>query len=102
MEMKIIRKVQGHLIDHVGEMAMAGTPSRDCASGEWRVPVLVSTPQGVFPVGEFVLDEHGEFVAVPSKEQMLRVLENSLKRQPFLVYGDREELEAKGVELVAA
>ena len=100
MQDVIYDKVLGYLIEYVGEKATPGDPVFVANARQYRVPVLCKTSQGIFAVGEFVLDEDGEFVSVPSKEQMLRVLENAMKREPFLVYGDREELEAKGIELV--
>ncbi len=101
METVIFQKVQDYLTDYVGELTAPGTPIFDVATRRWRVPVLCKTAKGILPVGEFVADEAGNFVAVPDKEQMLRVLHAQLERLPFLVFGEKEELEQKGVQVVA-
>jgi hypothetical protein len=100
MEDMIVRKVQLYLDDYVGERAMLGTPTFSSGTRHWRVPILARTPEGILPVGECVLDENGEFLSLPTEEQMLRVLQSQMKRLPFLVYGEKAELEAKGLELV--
>ncbi|MBI3950094.1 MAG: hypothetical protein HY314_06535 [Acidobacteria bacterium] len=101
METVIFRKVLDYLTDYVGELTTPGTPVLDAATGHWRVPVLCKTAKGILPVGAFLLDEAGHFVAVPDKEQMVRVLETQLTRLPFLVFGEKEELEKKGVQVVS-
>jgi len=101
METVIFRKVQDYLTDYVGELTAPGTPVLDAATRHWRVPVLCKTAKGILPIGEFLLDEAGHFVAVPDKEQMVRVLEAQLARLPFLVFGEKEELEKKGVQVVS-
>ncbi|NCO35088.1 MAG: hypothetical protein GW893_14670 [Armatimonadetes bacterium] len=102
METVIFQKVKDYLTDYVGELTMPGAPVFDAATRCWRVPVLCKTAKGILPVGEFVADVAGNFVAVPDKEQMLRVLRAQVVRLPFLVFGEKEELERMGVHVVAA
>jgi len=101
MEAMIVEKAQDYLTDHVGEMTAPGTPIFDAATRRWRVPVLCKTAKGILPVGEFLADEAGNLLAVPDKEQMLRVLDAQTVRLPFLVFGDKDELERRGVQVVA-
>jgi hypothetical protein len=101
METMIFQKVQDYLTDHVGELTAPGAPVFDATSHHWRVPVLCKTAKEILPVGELLLDEAGHFVAVPDKAQMVRVLEAQLARLPFLVFGEKEELEKKGVQVVS-
>lgn len=101
MEAVIVQKVQDYLTDHVGELTAPGTPVFDAATRQWRVPVLCKTAKGILPVGEFLMNEAGDLVDVPDKEQMVRVLKTQMSRLPFLVFGDKEELEKKGVQVVA-
>jgi hypothetical protein len=82
-------------------MATPGTPIFDPARREWRVAVLGRTANAILPVGEFLLDEDANIIAIPSKEPMLRVLEAQVERLPYLVYGDREELERHGAHVVS-
>ena len=85
----------------MGELTTPGTPIFDAATRRWRVTVLCKTAKGILPVGEFLLDEKGNLVDVPDKDQMVRVLKTQMSRLPILVFGDREELEKKGVQVVA-
>src|SRR5437867_524027 len=101
METLIFKKAQAYLIDYVGELTSPGTPIFDATTRHWRVPVLCKTAKAILPVGEFVADETGNFIALPDKEQMLRVLSAQLERLPFLVFGEKEELEQKGIQVVA-
>jgi len=97
----IFQKVQDYLTDYVGELTAPGTPVLDAATRHWRVPVLCKTAKGILPVGEFLLDEAGNFIAVPDKEQMIRVLEAQLERLPYLVFGEKKALQRKGVQVVS-
>lgn len=96
----IVRKVQEYLDDYMGEMTTPGTPRYNCEEQQWHVPVLVRTPRAILPVGEFIVDEKGNFVSVPDKEVMLRIVESQLRRLPHLVFGDAKELQASGFEVV--
>lgn len=100
MEAMIVQKVQDYLTDYVGELTASGRPILNATTNQWRVPVLCKTEKGILPVGEFLLDKKGNFLAVPDRQQMLRVLEAQVSRLPFLVFGEKEELERKGFEVV--
>lgn len=100
MEAMIVRKVQEYLDDYMGDMTTPGTPRFDCEEKEWHVPVSVRTPRAILPVGEFILDEQGNFVSMPAKQEMVRIIENQLVRLPLLVFGDEKELQASGFEVV--
>jgi len=100
MEALIVEKAQDYLTDHVGELTAAGAPILDAATRRWRVPVLCKTAKGILLVGEMLFDEAGNLVAVPDRDQMLRVLNTQMVRLPFLVFGDKDELERKGVQVV--
>jgi hypothetical protein len=101
MEAIIVEKTQDYLTDHVGELTAPGAPIFDAATRMWRVLVVCKTAKGILPVGEIVFDEAGNLVGASDREQMLRVLHTHLVRLPFLVFGDKEELEKKGVQVVA-
>ena len=95
-----VRKVREYLTDNVGDHVETGEPKLNPRTRQWRVPVLAKSARAVVPVGEFLLDEDGEFVAVPEKEQMERALKRILERVPCLVYASQEDLEAAGFEVV--
>lgn len=98
--MEIYEKVKGYLCDHVGNMVMPGSPVYDGEENIWRVPVLCRTEVGIFPVGEIVVSKDGEFLRIPTKEQMLKVLDLQSAKRPFLVYADKEDLERRGIRAV--
>src|SRR5207253_5382480 len=93
MEALIVEKAQDYLMDHVGELTAPGAPIFDAATRRWRVPVLCKTAKGILPVGEILFNEAGNLVAASDRQQMLRVLTTQLVRLPFLVFGDKDELE---------
>ena len=93
-------KVKNYLIDEIGNMAMPGDPKYDPHIKRWLVPVLCKTAKGVFISGEIILDEDLNFIRIPSKEQMLETLEAEMRRLPFLVYAEPEELEKAGLKAV--
>ena len=102
MEALIIDRVQEYLDDYIGEMTMPDKPSFDFTQKQWRVPVLARTSKAIFPVGEFVLDEEANFLSVPDRDRMVRILRAQVAQMPSLVLGEREELEASGFHVVAA
>ncbi|NCO96339.1 MAG: hypothetical protein GW802_39370 [Armatimonadetes bacterium] len=102
MEAVILDRVQEYLDDCVGEMTSPGKPSFDYTRREWRVPVLARTTKAIFPVGEFTLDEEGNFLSVPDRRQMTRLLRAQVAQTASLVLAEREELETSGFHVVAA
>jgi hypothetical protein len=101
METLIVEKALDYLTDHVGDLTAPGVPIFNAATRRWHVPVLCKTAKGILPVGEILFDEAANLLAVPDKERMLRVLALQTERLPFLVFGDKDELEKKGVQVVA-
>jgi len=85
-----------YLVSHVGERALADSPRFDEERKIWLVPVLCRTSRGILLAGEIQLNQNLEIVYAPSKEELTHAVEAQLKRIPYLVYADREELEAKG------
>jgi hypothetical protein len=102
MEKVVARKVLDYLLDYVGDMTSPGKPTFDCSARQWRVPVLCETEKGFLYAGEVVTDDTGQFISVPDKDQIVRLVESQLKRLPVLVMADREELEAKGFRVVGS
>ncbi len=97
---KVYEKVKDYLIDEVGNMVLPGTPILDKKSKAWKVPVLCRTERGIFVVGEISLDQNLNFMMIPTKQQMLKVLKKTMRRVPVLVYADPSELRKKGVRHV--
>jgi hypothetical protein len=95
--MEAHEKVRKHLIRHVGHLVTAGRGSFDARRRRWRVPVLAKTDRGFLPVGEFELDEQLEFVGVPTKAELLAVLERQLANTPTLVRESPEEVVSRGL-----
>jgi hypothetical protein len=102
MEAVILDRVQEYLDDYIGEMTMPGRPSFDFTQRQWRVPVLARTSKAIFPVGEFVMDEAGNPLSVPDRDQMVRILRAQVAQTPSLVLAAPDELEARGFHVVAA
>lgn len=93
---EVRRVVVKYLVSHVGERALADNPRFDKERKVWSVSVLCRTARGILLAGEIQLNQDLEIVYAPSKEELTRAVEVQLERIPYLVYADREELEAKG------
>jgi hypothetical protein len=98
--MEVYRKVKDFLCDHVGNMTTPGTPRFNPETDMWHVPVLCKTKKGLFIVGEICLNKEEEFVRIPTKEDMLKVLDIETGKVPFLVYAEEGELEEKHISAV--
>jgi hypothetical protein len=97
---KVYEKVKNYLVDEIGNMVLPGAPNFDIKAKAWRVSVLCKTDRGIFIVGEISLDQKLNFLALPTRQQMLKVLKKTMQRVPVLVYADPEELRKKGVRHV--
>ena len=98
--MEIYEKVKKYLFENIGHLTTPGTPRFDVKNEMWKVPVLCKTDRGILIIGEFSLDKEGNFIKIPTKEEMLKTVEMEVSRLPYLFYGNREELEGKNIELV--
>ncbi|MFH0775366.1 MAG: hypothetical protein V2A53_07765 [bacterium] len=98
--MEIYEKVRKYLYENVGHLTTPGTPRFDLGSQIWKVSVLCKTEKGILVVGEFHLDKDGDFTNIPTKEEMLKVVEKETENIPFLFYGNKEELKKREIEAV--
>lgn len=102
MEIKrVYEKVKDYLCDEIGNMAIPGEPVFDKNTKRWQVPVLCKTERGIFVTGQFLLDENINFIRIPSREQMLKILAAEMQQMPYLVYAESDELEKKGLKVVS-
>ena len=98
--MEIYEKVRKYLYENIGHLTSPGTPKFDFKSQIWKVPVLCKTERGILIVGEFCLDKKGEFISIPSKQDMLRLLKLEVKNIPFLFYGEKKTLDDNNIQAV--
>jgi len=99
--MEIYEKVRKYLYENIGHLTTPGTPKFDLKLQIWKVPVLCKTEKGILIVGEFRLDKEGNFVNLPTKEEMLKVVELEKRYLPFLFYGKKNDLKRKDIEVTA-
>lgn len=99
--MEVYEKVRKYLYENVGHMTTAGTPRYDLRDSIWRVPVLCKTERGIIIVGEFHVDKGGNFVNIPTKEEMLKTIELEMSKLPFLYYGTKKDLDEENIKPVA-
>ena len=95
--MEAREKVRRYLYHNVGNMLTPSKPTFDLKTNYWHVPVLCKTDRGIFVVGEFRLDKDLNFVFIPTKEEMLEVLEAQLNRTLTLVANKPDEVRMKGL-----
>jgi hypothetical protein len=98
--MEIYDKVKKYLYENIGHMTTAGTPRYDLITNIWKVPVLCKTERGIIIVGEFHLDKDGNFINIPTKEEMLKTVELEMNKLPFLYYGTKKELDEQKIKPV--
>lgn len=99
--MEVYEKVRKYLYENIGHLTTPATPKFDLKEQIWRVPVLCKTDRGVLIVGEFHLDKEGNFIQIPTKEEMERIVEHEIEKVPFLFYGGKDDLKQKGIEVVS-
>lgn len=98
--MEIYEKVRRYLYENVGHLTTPGTPRFDTKTELWKVPVLCKTERGILIVGEFSLDKKGDFINIPTKQEMLKTVEIEISKLPYLFYGGKKELEDKDIKAV--
>lgn len=98
--MEIYEKVRKYLYENIGHLTTPGTSRFDVKNKIWKVPVLCKTDRGILIVGEFTLDQEGNFITIPTKQEMVKTVEMELSRLPYLFYGNRRRLEDKDIEPV--
>lgn len=77
---KIRRKVVAYLIEHVGDMAMQGTPTYDSEIDRWRVPVYCRTARGILLGGEMHLTKRLRIDYVTPRADMVENVERQLRQ----------------------
>jgi len=87
-------------IQGFGHLTTPGTPRSDVKNEIWRVPVLCKTDRGILIIGEFSLDNEGNFIKIPTKQEMLKTVEMEVSELPYLFYGNKKELEDKNIKPV--
>jgi len=97
---QIRQAVTEYVILNLGDMIMEGVPRYDAARARWIVPLLCRTDRGILVAGAVELDDQAQIVEAPNKAQVTEMVEAQLKRLPYLVYAEREELRAHGFEPV--
>ena len=97
--MEIYEKVKKYLYENIGHLTTTGTPRFDLKTETWKVPVLCKTERGILIVGEFTLEKDGDFINIPTKQEMLKTVETEISKLPFLFYGDKKELEEKDIKI---
>jgi len=98
---KIRQITEKYLLRNVGELAVSGWPRFDDDRQIWVVTVLCETPKGVVPAGRIELDKKLNMLYATPKEDMVRAVEEQLRPRLHLVFGDAEELRAKGVDIIS-
>ena len=98
--MEIYEKVKKYLFENIGHLTTPGTPRFDVKNQIWKVPVLCKTDRGLLIIGEFSLDNKGNFTKIPTKQEMLKTVEMEVSDIPYLFYGNKKELEDKNIKPV--
>ncbi len=99
--MEVYEKVRKYLYENIGHLTTAGTPRLDLSENIWKIPVLCKTERGILIVGEFHVDKDGNFVNIPTKEEMLKTVEIEISKLPFLFYGTKKDMDRQKVKPVA-
>jgi len=98
--MEIFEKVRKYLYENIGHLTTPGTPRFDIKKEIWKVPVLCKTERGILIAGEFSLSKKGDFINIPTKSEMIKTVEIEISNIPFLFYGNKKELDEKGIKAI--
>jgi hypothetical protein len=94
-----IKEITGqYLLENIGEMAVTGMIRFHEKRHRWIVSVLCETPRGVLPAGRLELDDDLNIVYATPRADMTRAVEEQLRRLPYFVLAEEEELKNKGFE----
>lgn len=97
---EIIKKVNLYLAMEVGHMVSPSSPIFNVEEKHWIIPIKCKTKRGTFVIGEFWVDEDGNFKMIPTKEEMLRVIEIQKQKTPYLIYATQEEINKSGLQAI--
>ena len=98
--MEIHEKARKYLYENIGNMTTAGTPRYDMMENIWKVPVLCKTERGIIIAGEFHVNEGGDFINIPTKQEMQRTVKIEDSKLPYLYYGAKHALEEHKINSV--
>lgn len=90
--------IDQYLLENIGEMAVSGVPRYDENHQRWLIPILCETSKGILPGGRVELDDNLHFVSATPRSEMVKAVEAQLRRLPYLVFAEEDELKAKGIE----
>ena len=99
---RIRRAAIGHLLDHVGNRVLVGRPTYDAEGPCWTVSIMCPLEQGIMPVGQMTLDDDGNVLQAPSKQELIRRAEEAKATTPVLVYASPDELRNAGFRVATA
>jgi len=97
---KVSELVEQYLFENIGEMAVASAPRFDEERQRWVVMILCETPRGILPAGKLEFDKELNLIYAASRSDMVRAVEEQLRRLPHLVFAEPEALKAKGFEAI--
>lgn len=90
-----------YLLDHLGHLLYPSKVRHDAARNRWVATIMCHTERGDLPAGAMELDDNGNVVAAPSKEQISATVSRMIAETPVLVKADPEELRRHGFEVIA-
>jgi hypothetical protein len=61
---------------------------------------MCETARGILPAGKIELDENLDMVYATPRDDMVRAVEEQLRRLPHIVFAEEDELKAKGIEAI--
>jgi hypothetical protein len=88
-------------LEEACETSWLGNTCEELASESQKLGFAVEVIcLGILVVGEFTLYKEGNFINIPTKQEMLKTAEIEALKLPFLFYGVKRELDDKGIKLV--